>query len=364
MTSLRTIGVCLVLATSACQPQQQQGSSSAHPASQPRSSAAATAKTPLPPQCDNIPLQMSAITANSDLQSLSVVNLALKRCVPLVKMDTRKLWLEASWDMYQRFLKLGGNSKNSLVWDEFSGILEGYPDESSEDKQARLQRQAELWPRLTPRMQQMSLWQGKEYIDNYYIGEGEMALRRHPRFIVDIFSPYLPEDEQVFSRQLAKENTTLTTNDAALVIPWSEVSNRALFWERYLKRYPKSPYVKQAQFLFQWYQAILFQGLDNTPVLEADAKQLNISADAMAVHQALTKKTGSSMAAKSSELIQWLQQQQQRWPQMSASEHAGFTAQRQQLYKKLKVGFPNPVSAGKNSHYDCFTDALCHISKG
>ena len=307
---------------------------------------------------------MSAITANSDLQSLSVLNLALKRCVPLVNMETRKLWLDASWDMYQRFLKLGGDSKTAMVWDEFSGILEGYPDESSEDKQARLQRQAELWPRLTPRMQQMSLWQGKEYIDNYYIGEGEMALRRHPQFVTDIFSPYLPEDEQVFTRQLAKENTTLTTNDAALVIPWSEVSNRALFWERYLKRYPDSPYAKQAEYLFQWYQAILFQGLDNTPVLEFDEKQLNISADAMAVHQLLSTKTDSRLAAKSSAFIQWLQQQQQHWQQLSPDERTDFDKRLQNEQKKLKVSFPAPVSAGKNSHFDCFTDALCHPIKG
>ena len=362
MTSLRYFGVLLVLASAACQPNQQNQA-----ASQPTTHgnhAASAPKSPLPPQCDNIPLQMSAITANSDLQSLSVLNLALKRCVPLVNMETRKLWLDASWDMYQRFLKLGGDSKTAMVWDEFSGILEGYPDESSEDKQARLQRQAELWPRLTPRMQQMSLWQGKEYIDNYYIGEGEMALRRHPQFVTDIFSPYLPEDEQVFTRQLAKENTTLTTNDAALVIPWSEVSNRALFWERYLKRYPDSPYAKQAEYLFQWYQAILFQGLDNTPVLEFDEKQLNISADAMAVHQLLSTKTDSRLAAKSSAFIQWLQQQQQHWQQLSPDERTGFDKRLQSEQKKLKVSFPAPVSAGKNSHFDCFTDALCHPIKG
>ena len=362
MTSLRYFGVLLVLASAACQPNQQNQA-----ASQPTTHANHTAsapKSPLPPQCDNIPLQMSAITANSDLQSLSVLNLALKRCVPLVNMETRKLWLDASWDMYQRFLKLGGDSKTAMVWDEFSGILEGYPDESSEDKQARLQRQAELWPRLTPRMQQMSLWQGKEYIDNYYIGEGEMALRRHPQFVTDIFSPYLPEDEQVFTRQLAKENTTLTTNDAALVIPWSEVSNRALFWERYLKRYPDSPYAKQAEYLFQWYQAILFQGLDNTPVLEFDEKQLNISADAMAVHQLLSTKTDSRLAAKSSAFIQWLQKQQQHWQQLSPDERTGFDKRLQSEQKKLKVSFPAPVSAGKNSHFDCFTDALCHPIKG
>ena len=362
MTSLRYFGVLLVLASTACQPSQQNQA-----ASQPTTHgnhAASAPKSPLPPQCDNIPLQMSAITANSDLQSLSVLNLALKRCVPLVNMETRKLWLDASWDMYQRFLKLGGDSKTAMVWDEFSGILEGYPDESSEDKQARLQRQAELWPRLTPRMQQMSLWQGKEYIDNYYIGEGEMALRRHPQFVTDIFSPYLPEDEQVFTRQLAKENTTLTTNDAALVIPWSEVSNRALFWERYLKRYPDSPYAKQAEYLFQWYQAILFQGLDNTPVLEFDEKQLNISADAMAVHQLLSTKSDSRLAAKSSAFIQWLQQQQQHWQQLSPDERTGFDKRLQSEQKKLKVSFPAPVSAGKNSHFDCFTDALCHPIKG
>ena len=362
MTSLRYIGILLVLASAACQPNQQNQA-----ASQPSTHAnhaAPASRTPLPPQCDNIPLQMSAITANSDLQSLSVVNLALKRCVPLVKTETRELWLDASWDMYQRFLKLGGDSKTAMVWDEFSGILEGYPDESSEDKQARLQRQAELWPRLTPRMQQMSLWQGKEYIDNYYIGEGEMALRRHPQFVTDIFSPYLPEAEQVFTRQLAKENTTLTTNDAALVIPWSEVSNRALFWERYLKRYPDSPYAKQAEFLFQWYQAILFQGLDNTPVVEFDEKQLNISPDAMAVHQLLSTKKDSRLAAKSSAFIQWLQQQQQHWQQLSPNERSDFGKQLQSEQKKLKVSFPTPVSAGKNSHFDCFTDALCHPIKG
>ena len=362
MAYLRYIGVFLALVATACQPNQQPSQVATHSASQ--ASTNTSPKTHLPPQCDNIPLQMSAITANSDLQSLSVLNLALKRCVPLVNMETRKLWLDASWDMYQRFLKLGGDSKTAMVWDEFSGILEGYPDESSEDKQARLQRQAELWQRLTPRMQQMSLWQGKEYIDNYYIGEGEMALRRHPQFVTDIFSPYLPEDEQVFTRQLAKENTTLTTNDAALVIPWSEVSNRALFWERYLKRYPDSPYAKQAEYLFQWYQAILFQGLDNTPVLEFDEKQLNISADAMAVHQLLSTKTDSRLAAKSSAFIQWLQQQQQHWQQLSPDERTGFDKRLQSEQKKLKVSFPAPISAGKNSHFDCFTDALCHPIKG
>ena len=129
MAYLRYIGVFLALVATACQPNQQQSQVATHPASQ--ASANTSPKAHLPPQCDNIPLQMSAITANSDLQSLTVVNVALKRCVPLVNMDTRKLWLEASWDMYQRFLKLGGNSKTAMVWDEFSGILEGYPDESS-----------------------------------------------------------------------------------------------------------------------------------------------------------------------------------------------------------------------------------------
>ena len=59
-----------------------------------------------------------------------------------------------------------------------------------------------------------------------------------------------------------------------------------------------------------------------------------------------------------------LQLQQQHWPQLTPAERADFGKQVQLEHKKLKVAFPEPVSAGKNSHYDCFTDALCHVTKG
>lgn len=343
----------------ACQPSSQ---TAAEHASKTQTSAAHTSSavhsSKTPTRCDNIPLQMSAITANSDLQSLAIVNQALKRCAPLVDDETRLQWLEASWPMYQRFLHTNADKQLQDVWDEFSGTLEGYPTESSDDRQARLQRMAQLWPKLPARMQHLSTWLGKEYIDNIYTDDGKMRLRRHPRYLIDIFAPVLPEAEKQFVLELGKENTHLTINDDTLVIPWSEVARRVLFWESYLERYPDSRYFNQAQYLFAWYQALLYIGLDNTPLIDDVEGRPHINLAALQTHQQLMTQHASKLAEQSAALMKWYQELESSKQAVPVNEAR---QQWQKIRKSMQINFPKPLSASKNGVYDCFTDALCQI---
>ncbi|UOO93142.1 hypothetical protein [Vitreoscilla stercoraria] len=356
MAILRLLGMCALFGLTACQPSNS-------------ASNTATIKTPntqsarpvaLPAHCENIPLQMSAITNRSEVQSLAVVNQALKKCVAEVDNATRHQWLEDSYAMYQRFLDLQLTPKTEGLWDEFSWTLEGHPEETADERQARLQQQKDIWPKLNDRMKQMSQWLGQEYIDNFYIGEGMMHLRRSPQYVLDIFAPYMPEDEKVFMQQLGQENLSLTTNDAAIVLPWSELSKRALFWEQYQQRYAKSPYAKFAEYQFKWYRAALFHGTDNTPFIDRFSDTLFIAPEALQTHQTLAQHPHSSLAPTSEAALKWIAQYNAKWAKLS--DHDKEKAQ-QAYHRSIKVDYPEPLQgSSKNQYYDCSSDAVCHLT--
>jgi hypothetical protein len=66
-----------------------------------------------------------------------------------------------------------------------------------------------------------------------------MFTYRQPNYLVDVFSKALPADQKEFLSRMAKDNQDIFYNDGALAVSWKELTERALFWEKFIQKYPK-----------------------------------------------------------------------------------------------------------------------------
>lgn len=117
------------------------------------------------------------------------------------------------------------------------------------------------------------------------IGEGFYVIRLNPNYIVKRFAPALTQADRVFIKALAQQNQEQFYYDAGIAIIWKELGERAVFWEQYAQKYPKSFFAKDAKVLADYYLYFFIYGMDNThplqyfdeqenkPVIESEAKQ-------------------------------------------------------------------------------------------
>lgn len=117
------------------------------------------------------------------------------------------------------------------------------------------------------------------------IGEGFYVIRLNPNYIVKRFAPTLSRADQIFIKALAQQNQEQFYYDAGIAIIWKELGERAVFWEQYAQKYPKSFFAKDAKVLADYYLYFFIYGMDNThplqyfdeqenkPVIESEAKQ-------------------------------------------------------------------------------------------
>ena len=117
------------------------------------------------------------------------------------------------------------------------------------------------------------------------IGEGFYVIRLNPNYIVKRFAPALMQADQVFVKAIAQQNQEQFYYDAGVAIIWKELGERAVFWEQYAQKYPKSFFAKDAKVLADYYLYFFIYGMDNThplqyfdeqenkPVIENEAEQ-------------------------------------------------------------------------------------------
>lgn len=117
------------------------------------------------------------------------------------------------------------------------------------------------------------------------IGEGFYTIRLNPNYLVKHFAPTLSRADQIFIKALAQQNQEQFYYDAGIAIIWKELGERAVFWEQYAQKYPKSFFTKDAKVLADYYLYFFIYGMDNThplqyfdeqenkPVIESEAKQ-------------------------------------------------------------------------------------------
>ena len=85
-------------------------------------------------------------------------------------------------------------------------------------------------------------------------------LLKHHNIISIFFLPYLNVADQIYLKQLRKEYTGRNyILDAGLAISFNEVADRLIFWEKYLKQYPRSYFISQVKELIRAYRSALFE---------------------------------------------------------------------------------------------------------
>lgn len=80
------------------------------------------------------------------------------------------------------------------------------------------------------------------------------------------YKPYLNKDIQAYIDIMVVESEKVSVSDAALIIPWSDVIDRGLVQEAFLKAYPKSNRAAEVERMLWFMEFSLFYGYNNTPL--------------------------------------------------------------------------------------------------
>ena len=97
-------------------------------------------------------------------------------------------------------------------------------------------------------------------------GEGIVSIRQQPDYFKNLFAGKVTPDVAEFIDLNANDDKKPVENDAAIIVPWAELGDRAFAWESFIKKYPDSAYAKEAKEQFQHYADSFLFGMDNTPV--------------------------------------------------------------------------------------------------
>lgn len=87
------------------------------------------------------------------------------------------------------------------------------------------------------------------------------------------FSPYASDDIKEFIDIMAVETNKVSAKDAALVISWNEVVERALAQEAYIRKYGSSSKAEEVKGLYNKYRTFMLFGLNNTPLFSYDSSK-------------------------------------------------------------------------------------------
>ena len=95
------------------------------------------------------------------------------------------------------------------------------------------------------------------------------------------FSANATKEIQDYIEIMAVESNQVPAKDAALMISWDEIVERALEQEAFLKQYPSSERLDEVTELYKRYEMFTFFGLNNTPLFSYDTKKIDPEAKAV-----------------------------------------------------------------------------------
>ena len=95
------------------------------------------------------------------------------------------------------------------------------------------------------------------------------------------FSSKATKEIQDYIEIMAVESNQVPAKDAALIINWDEIVERALEQEAFLKQYPNSERLDEMTELYKNYEMFTFFGLNNTPLFSYDTKKIDPEAKAV-----------------------------------------------------------------------------------
>ncbi|MCE3074534.1 tetratricopeptide repeat protein [Chryseobacterium gwangjuense] len=134
------------------------------------------------------------------------------------------------------------------------------------------------------------------------VGEGYTEIWSVPDHYFSVFKNKVTPDYNTFIEQLSKESEGLYSADAGLVISWKELGERTVFWENFIKKYPKSPLISRVKEMYNNHLHDYLFGMDNTPTHEHSDGTL-YDENREEFNRIIKKYPNSNVAKKSKELI-------------------------------------------------------------
>ncbi|MDP9805254.1 TolA-binding protein [Acinetobacter calcoaceticus] len=310
--------------------------------------------------CIEINAAIQKINQNSKIEDLNQINEKLKTCVPSLKNDEQLKLINASTTMYQRFLKQDYTDKTARAFESFGyAVLE----QKQRDPKKVIQSQKKLFDQLSPRDQYLLQHNGEAYIDLLYQGEGMFTYRRQPNYLVDVFSKALTADQKEFLTRMAKDNQDIFYNDGALAVSWKELTERALFWEKFIQKYPKSHFISDAKLLFNEYRYFIFFGLDNTPVSDEYAPNTWFDKDALQQIHFLSTQSQSSLAKPAQQFLKFIAtpvEERNKQFKIDLTEKNGDKKSNYQItHEQLEQLLKFDSLWNTEVYRDCHIDAVC-----
>ena len=326
-------------------------------------------------ECQKIDQIMQKIDHHSAIEALNQINVQLKQCIATVENAQQLKWLESSTEMYQRFLE--GHQQTKEYYTRYYPHFEKYTISLLDnenvweqlDRNEPVQGDITLFRELAPRDQYLFNHQQQAYIHLQALSEGVFEFHRKPQYVIDIFASTLPKDQQDFIQRMAKDNRDPTFGDASLTISWQELVERALFWERYVQKYPKGYFTPDAKKLFEDYSNFIFFGLDNTPVSENYTTDSWIDEDALQQIKFLAKNHNTQLNKKAQKFLSFIktptEQRQEKFKlqPIELFDEYGHKKHPQQIaHEQLRLAL-NIKPRDWNTSRDCYTDAICFRHK-
>lgn len=246
--------------------------------------------------CTKLGDTINAIDNKSKIENIHAVQRQITACLPAANNAEILQWLEDYQAMYRRFLKLDSAMDDEALFTVMSDIEQGKTIAVSQLKQ------------VSPRVRYLiGLVRSRADVNVRYMGEGHFEFHHDLTAMADIFTPYLPDDQNAFIERMANDNQELFWFDTATAFSFEELVERAVFWEDFMTRYPHSHFYNDAKALFNSYAYLLFFGSENTQWLDDNIRKFYIPADERLMTQ-LTKRIDSDLAQQVQKLWIFMQQ--------------------------------------------------------
>jgi hypothetical protein len=292
--------------------------------------------------CQNIEKQMAEIDDQRTTFALEQINQNLKVCLPLLEHKQQKNLMRHANAMYSRFLKVERTPAQQRAFEQYALEMAQHPT-----------IQQSHFVELTARDQYLLKHKGQAYVEVVEQGEQQLTYRRSPEYLARIFAPYLPAAERAFIETLSQQNLEPVFTQQRLMIEPAEIAARILDWEDYLKRFPQSPYQKDAEYLLQQYNYFLFHGMNSAPISQDYRDRYAVDHSHLETIIGLSKGNEGGITSKAQRFLEFLDMNEEQRRQVLDSEYQNRSAWEQIAHYS---GIQMPAQDYKK---DCFRDAIC-----
>ena len=297
--------------------------------------------------CQNLKNDMLSISAQRTTFALEQINQDIRLCLPLMKFKEQQQMIHSADIMYANFLKIDRTAAQQKAFDTYAHDQSQFPT----IQQSQLEK-------LHIRDQYLLRHKNQAYIDLVDFNH-QTRYQRNPYYLAKVFAPSFPEAEKVFMQELAEQNQLARFEDEHFELAAQEISRRAQFWESYLKEYPNTNYLADAQYLYNFYTNLLFKGLRNNPISQDYDGRVEIKSEALDEIERLTNIKNSRLADQARLFMKFInmdaQQKNSLIPVTASTNEFDQIRVQAQLNKYL-----NLKSVDLKQPRNCFQDAICH----